>query len=954
MRFYSERGNRVQLSLGVAVMALVAPPALAQQSPEAPAEASATTSAENEDSEIIVLGTRRSLEDALATKRISNQIIDSISAEGVGRLPDLNLAESLQRLPGVQINRSATRRLGTVSIRGLPGDFAQTLINGQYLASPDVSNFSFGTVRSEVFSGIDVIKAQGADQPTGGLSGLVNLRTGSAMSARQGLNVTADATYEELPDKFAPGGAITGAYQIIPGILAVRGGLGYKKSIFRIDNFSVNTYDRIAGAATTDNADDVFRPRQIRLPSNLSRTESISGSFGVEWKPTSQLTAEILGFYNDYRGETSQNEFAVEAVAASSVTATAAAVPTGAFGSTISSIRIANPQVTVDTRGADDRLKTGAITGILNWRNDDWTVVGTAHYTKATRDFRNSGYQSLQRAIVGGAGNGIVADINTGLGNLSDAAFSLAGTTRRVVDLSQPFNAPTGPNFRELSQTNRPSASFTGGFRMQDESEDELSFQIDIKKEFEFGPLDAIRIGGLYREKTQDQTQSLSTLFGTNRALFNNDFYDYSNFSGAAPYLNGKASGIDISNAGEFDVRRLNDILRPPAGIVLPVDTTNNGVADYFVGKDGFVNIRDSTALSLIYNNKQKIYGGYVMMDVDQQLFPDVRLRGNFGVRYEFSERATQAQGQPNVLGLTYDNLLPSANAVVEFGDNLLLRASYTETMRRPQVDSFAVLRSVAVDGTGTLVTVGLGAADLQPFTSTNFDVSLEWYNRAGSSISFLAFRKEVSNFAGSTRICPEDGGGFGFGPLSQASGVCRTTGITPSQGTFPQVNVGALVNINVTANQDTFTLDGFEVSLQQNLDFLPAPFNGFGGQINYTQVNFDTASATFRLGEISKHTVNAIIYYEVERFGVRAAYNYRSGYFLGSASTQTGADRSVNPRSQLDLSASFNISDRLSLTAEAFNVTNELLVEYEGAENRVRNYFEYGRTLTAGVRYRF
>ena len=339
--------------------------------------------------------------------------------------------------------------------------------------------------------------------------------------------------------------------------------------------------------------------------------------------------------------------------------------------------------------------------------------------------------------------------------------------------------------------------------------------------------------------------------------------------------------------------------------------------------------------------------------EIDQQLGDSVKLRGNLGLRYEKSERATQAQLQPAVFSLDYDNWLPSANLIFEIGDNIVLRTSYTETLRRPQVDSFAVLRSVAVDGTGQIVTVGLGAADLKPFTSENFDVSFEWYNREGSSISVLGFRKKITDFAGVTRLCPEDGGGLGFGPLTIASGVCRTVNASPAQGSLPAVLQGAAVNINITANQDAFTLTGFEVSVQQNLSFLPAPWNGFGGQVNYTNVDFKS-QGTFRLGEISKHTFNAIIYYETERFGIRAAYNYRSGYFLASAGTQTGADRSVRSRPQLDLSTTVNLTDRLSLFGEVFNVTNEQLVEFEGAANRVRNYFEFGRTYTLGARFRF
>ena len=942
MRVFGRRNVRVALLATAAPVCFVATPlsaqdTTAQDEPE-------PVSSEAEESEIVVSGVRRSLEDALDTKRSSTQIIDSISSEGVGRLPDLNLAESLQRIPGVQINRSAVRRQGTISIRGLPGDFSQTLINGQYLASPDVSNFSYGTVRSEVFNGIDVIKAQSADQLTGGLSGLVNLRTGGAMDAKEGVSINVDATYEDLTKAWAPGGAVTAAYQIVPGVLAVRGAIGYKSSNFRIDNFQVNAYDRIAGAATpADNSDDILRPREVRLPNQRVKTDSLSGSFGIEFKPTDEFKFEVFGFYNDFSSDADQNEFLVSVQNTSTVTALADAVPAGNFGRTLSAIRIVNPQINVDTRLLSEKFRTGALTARAGWDNEDWSISGVAHYTKATRDFFTQGYQAIQRSVA--AGNGYTVDINTGSGRLGDAVFNLTPSAAQLVNLSQAFGAPIAPIFREIRGTTATSTAFLGGFRNQEEAEDELSFSFDISKQINYGPIAAIRGGGVYREKTQDQTQSIAGLFGAQLASLNNDFYNYSLFGDGAGYLNGRAPGIDLAGYGQLDVRRLTQALTPVSG--LPAGNA------YFIGPEGLVNFIDSTALSLIYDNRQKIYGGYGMIEIDQQLGDSVKLRGNLGLRYEKSERATQAQLQPAVFSLDYDNWLPSANLIFEIGDNIVLRTSYTETLRRPQVDSFAVLRSVAVDGTGQIVTVGLGAADLKPFTSENFDVSFEWYNREGSSISVLGFRKKITDFAGVTRLCPEDGGGLGFGPLTIASGVCRTVNASPAQGSLPAVLQGAAVNINITANQDAFTLTGFEVSVQQNLSFLPAPWNGFGGQVNYTNVDFKS-QGTFRLGEISKHTFNAIIYYETEQFGIRAAYNYRSGYFLASAGTQTGADRSVRSRPQLDLSTTVNLTDRLSLFGEVFNVTNEQLVEFEGAANRVRNYFEFGRTYTLGARFRF
>ncbi len=928
---------RLALLAGAAIaLSAVAGQAVAQTAPEQEDEEATQVD------EIVVTGTRRSLEDALATKRRSTNIIDSISSEGIGRLPDLNLAESLQRVPGVQISRSAVRRQGTINIRGLPGEFSQTLINGQYLASPTVSNFAYGTVRSEVFSGIDVIKAQGADSPTGGLSGLVNLRTGDPLSGSDSLTLSADSAYEDLTQEWAPGGALTFSRQFVPGVFGVRGAIGYKSSDFRTDNAQVNTYDRIAGAATPDNADDVLRPREVRLPNQRVDSESLSASFGAEWRPTDQLSLELFGFYNDYTSESDQNEFLVSVQSTSTVTALGPTSNDGPFGGTISNIRIVNPQINVDTRLNEETYETAALTGRLAWTDDVWTVSGTAHYTEANLGFYAFGYSTIQRSVAGG--NGFSVDIDTGAGDLGAFSFDLTPGASQLVSLSQAFGPLIGPTFRETRVVGNANRSFLGGFRNNDESEEELALSLDVTRVLDWGPLSAVRFGGTYRDKSQSQDQSLQNLLGADLTQLNNSFYDWSVFDGGAAYMDGRLGFFDIGDYGQLDVRALRDAFTPISG-TLPA-------GNYFVGPGGVAAFRDSTALSVIYDNEQTITGAYAMLEFDEQLSDLIRFRGNLGVRYEKSERDTVASLQPGVLSFEYENTLPSANLVLEIGEDWIVRGSYTETLRRPQVDSFAVLRSVAVDGTGQIVTANLGAGDLLPFTSKNLDFSVEWYNRGGSSLSAIVFNKEVEDFAGTTRICPADGGGFGFGPLTTTSGVCRTVNATPASSAFPAVLAAATVNINVTANQDTFTLSGFELSAQQNLDFLPAPWDGFGGQINYTNIEFETDS-NFRLGEISEHTLNAIVYYETERFGLRAAYNYRSEYFLGSAGTQTGADRMVKARPQLDISGSWNINDRLAASFEAFNVTDEELIEYEGVESRVRNYFVYGRTFTVGLRWR-
>lgn len=914
------------------------------------------------DAEIIVTGIRRSLEDALQTKRQSIQVLDSISAEGIGKLPDQNLAESLQRLPGVQINRSAQRRLGTVSIRGLPGDFSQTLINGQYLASPDVSNFSFGTVRSEVFSGIDVVKANSAADFTGGLSGLINLRTGNPLQAKNQLSVTVNGKFEELTEKVAPGGAVVFSRQLIPGVLGVRAAFGYQKLRFREDNAQINTYDKVGGAQPAGTpeitSDDIWSPKQIRFATNDTKGDGYSGAITAEWKPTDSLHATVWGFYNDFKPRSYTSQFTVDTItgttaAPRSTRVVLATTNDGDLGQTQNRIRINNPTLIVDSRILDDRYKTYAATGNVQWEKEGWLIDATAHYTKGTRSRANFGYQAQQQAATGTAtvpgNNGLVAEIDTGAGSIGKVFYDLTGNPR--LNLAQAFGSPLAPTYRQINATANATQNFIGGFRNENESEDELAFELNLRRDLDLGPLKSVEAGGVYRQKKQGQRNTLQSLFGANLTGLSSDLYNFSFLNGTGKFMDGKLGMFDPADYAELDVDRITALIRPTG-------TPANLPANAIIGPGGLVAIADTTSIAQIYDNKQKIYGGYAQLNLDQEFGADFHLRGNAGVRYEKSERSTVARNAANQptapLKFTYDNWLPSVNLVLEGWRNWVLRGSYNKTLRRPQVDSFAVLRSVAVDGTGQLVTVNLGAGDLKPFTSKNLDLSLEWYNRAGSSISALVFRKKVEDYAGSTRVCPADGGGFGFGTLTTASGGCRTTTATPASGLFPAVAANAVVNINVTANQDTFILKGFELAAQQNLSFLPGLLSGFGVQANYTYIDFKNSSSTFRLSEISKNTYNVILYYETPLFSIRGAYVHRSGYFLGSAGTATGADRFVRSRPQLDLTANLNISDRLSVNAEVFNVTNEELYEYEGSENRARNYTVYGRTVQAGVTYRF
>lgn len=901
-----------------------------------------TTEPDDSGEEIVVTGVRRSLEDALNAKRASSEVIDSISSEGIGRLPDLNLAESLQRVPGVQINRSSLRRLGAVSIRGLPGGFLVTQINGQPLSSPNITGFNFGTVRSEAFSRIDVIKAQSADRYSGGIAGIVDLRTGDPLTSAETLVVSVENSYEELQDVFTPGGAVVLSKQIVPGVLGIRLAAGWKRLNFRDDQVQINTYDRTTGGATpADPSDDTLIPRQVRLNTSAVRGDSYTASGTIEWKPTSQLRARLSGFYNNYTPENYNTQFTVEAQNGSTRTQSGL-IDSGALGKTFTEVRIDDPFIRVDNRSFEDLFRTMAFTGDLEWSNDDWTVDSVLHFTKAKRGRNSRLYFAQQDPRAGSATSGYSVLVNTGAGRIEDFRFDLLQPRPLVLNFEQPFTpvSAAAGTLRVISALADPTQRFSAEGGEEDEGEEELSMRVDLTRRVELGPITSVKIGGFARTVDQSQRLNSVTLVGTNVAALNNSVYNFSSLKGRTDFYYGRLGQFDPADRPELDNQLITRLLAP--------NPSAGAIADGYIGPYGFLY---QPQLGNAFDNRQDVYGGYGMVTFDGEITPLIRLRGNAGVRHERTSRSTLRSLEPPTVDFDYENTLPSINLAFELGGKVIIRTSYTETLRRPEVDSFAVGRGTTFAAGG--VSIQLGASQLRPFISRNIDIGVEWYNRKGSVLSANFFRKNVIDFAAARRFCPENGGDFGFGPLSNATGLCRTTEVRLAQGVFPNLPIGTLVTISQTANEDEFTLKGFELTAQQNLDFLPAPWNGFGGQLNYTNVRFETDS-TFRISEISKHTFNAILYYETKLFGLRAAYNYRSQYFLGSAGTFTGADRFVKARPQLDFSGQFNINDRLTLTAEAFNVTNEDLIEYEGVEERVRSYQTFGRTYALGLRYRF
>jgi TonB-dependent receptor len=269
-----------------------------------PAEPAASPPAEPQAEEpevIVVTGFRQSYIDALNTKRSSAQITDSISSDGLGRFPDLNVGEAVQRIPGIQINREADARNATISLRGLPGTFARTTLNGGGFANPVLNGSTpLGAFNSDIFTSITVIKSPTAADLAGGLSGNVDLRISPALSRKDGGFAKLSYEQNSLADLGSPQASV--GYNLHLGDkLAVFGVLAYKEEKFRRDSITVNSWGNRLGAIQLGNqaaagANPVYDQLIAQYPGGVyfpSQTRQLirnnlgdlwTGAAGLEWQ----------------------------------------------------------------------------------------------------------------------------------------------------------------------------------------------------------------------------------------------------------------------------------------------------------------------------------------------------------------------------------------------------------------------------------------------------------------------------------------------------------------------------------------------------------------------------------------------------------------------------------------------------------------------------------------------
>jgi len=984
------KANQTLISLAVAsACAAFFVPAYAQDGNNSPSDTVVPTGTVQQ---VVVSGLRQSLASSLNLKRNSDGIVDGIVAEDIGKFPDTNLAESLQRISGVSIDRSIGEG-SKVTVRGIGPDFNMVLLNGRQMPTSNLGDlngraFDFANLASEAISQLQVYKTSRAETPTGGIGATINVMTARPLErlgtwSSIGAKAVYDSTNNNLPGDVKASKSTTPEFSGIFSTTSADGkwgasisashqerNLGYNqasvssgwKGPFRGDE---NNWGAIPPAGTPGIVNHPKPGDVYEVPQNLNysfsgvKRQRTNGQLTLQFAPSKDLTTTLDYTYSENKIQTKRNDVSAWFNFGPS-TSTWTNGPVAAPLVYTEQISPATSDIAMGSGDFATKTQNKSIGFNAQWRaSGDLKLEFDAHHSTA---------ESKADSPLG--------SFNT----LGTASFSRGDTS---VDFSQDFpvlsikgadfvRAPqqvTGSNFQNgYMKGEVEQAQVKGRLRMLESSN--LNFGLGATKVDNRSALSNNQSdtwGGA--SKPSDYPSSLwhpETIRGYfdqisgsgNPNLFNNFYtFNFNEAREAAAKGTGKPGLYTAKNSFDTDQRTRE--------------------------KSKYLYLQFNTDWDTAMPMHTAIGARYEKTDVVSTALVPSATSISWGSQNEF----TVNTGTPGftTLGGKYNNLLPSVDWDMDIRSDMKVRASYGETIGRPRYDQIAggqVLNTLArvEGGTGSQ-----GNPALKPVKAKNFDLSFEWYYAKQSFASINAFYKDLENYAGQSQVVAQPfnlhtpvGGALWNEALARgcttadttcirnyifrnrptAAGVVRgpDDALGNATGTITGQPGDPVANFRITSfsNQKKASLNGLEFNLQHMFGN-----SGFGVQTNYTYVHsglkYDNKSVgeQFALVGLS-NSANLVGIYEDSKWVVRAAYNWR-GEFL--ASTFDGAGPNpvyVEPYGQLDVSVGYNVTDKLSLQVEAINLTDETTRTHGRTKQMVEYATQTGPRYMVGARYKF
>lgn len=920
---------------------------------------------------VIVNGYRRSYADGIRLKRAAIAVSDAISSDGLGRFPDLNVGEAVQRITGVQINREVEARNATINLRGLPGTFARTTLNGQAFAEPILdSSTPLGAFNSDIFSAISIIKSPAANNPSGGLSGIVDLRIQPAGARKPGGFAKIAYEYNTLGKTTSPAASIS--YAVKPSAnLAVFGAVAIKEERFRRDSINFSQYTPLAAntpgvaslyapyyapfqpdgscpsgetcAAAGTGAMDrrgVLFPSDIRQISKYNAGRLISAAAGVEYRLNDRLKLTTNGFFSRRTLDQNYMEM-IEVDLRPLATAVAPASPVSILsdGSAfVDRFSFDTPQVNLSARSEPTTQQVWNLDSQAQWADDDWTWTGAIVLSQA-RNYQEQTQFDWRTAARSGTGlSGAFFSGGTDIGG-----YALALNSAGIRQTFGPWTwlDQANPSFQQNALGDQVVVAGSSGY-----AENHLSAaQVEVERRFAGRWIDSLS-GGVRLEAARFLSRGYRTsakgvqVDALGPDLLHPDASD-DFFGGVAPGFLKRTLRVDYDYALSH--------LRPVTVASGDTLTETGWINDATNGSYSAANF------TVVHNTASAYVQARSVIDVH-----GVPVTSLIGLRLEDTtkiidtlNRRNADDGSPSYdfgrFTTSYRQWLPSVLIAANLSDDLVLRFAAYKTYAQPQPRNLSPATTVTANSTG--FHIAYGGYDLKPYNATSQDVSLEWYNRPGSLVSLALYRKRVTKFVASEtrleRLCPQDATTFGLGHLRLEGEACVSDILVNGRP--------AVITATGSFNSDNpIIINGVEFSIQQNFDFLPGAWRHFGGLFNasLTRISGRNADGSAPvLPGVSDRTYNLIGYYETTKWGARLIYNHRDEYVLAGVSTFTGGSSRVKARGQVDASVSVVLSPKYSLSLDAYNLGDARRSQYQRDVRLPRANDYDGRTFTVNLR---
>lgn len=941
-----------------------------------------TTSVESDDIEIIdVVGTRRSIQASAQIKREANRVMEAITQEDIGLLPDISLAESLERVSGVTANEDRGQALQII-VRGLSPDLTMTTLNGRELAGQqDGREVNLGLFPSELVSEVHVLKSPVASQSEGGVAGSIDLRTVMPLSKRKevlSLNlrgIHSDMPENEITDNEGYRGSMTYIGKFKNDTLGIGAAISFsndkqllhqylsgERQFAPNQQWDANS-PRGFGDIDGDGLVDFLPSLQFYQPVAFEN-KKLGGVFNIQWRPSdsTEIVFDAMSTEQTFTGENTRirhlllNDSSFSNLITDPDAVGSAMTLSGdpIDGALATYFDVENARLRVDSldRDADSEFDLFGI-NVKHWTGN-WSISADLALSSSSNDRE---------------------DIVTTM-QISQVGFTYDATRGSFPLLTNHSTSLTDPVIGTTATTWRPESFALNTNGIEDEL---LSSRLDFSRMLDTNLLSTISFGVRYVDRSKQRFRD-------------NDAQGFA--TAAFSSTNDQADSVANANSALTDFP-FSDFMSGYAGPSEWFYIDGSKVLELRGRPELGLNAADLT--NATFDIDETYASAYVQVDFDGGISDDIPIRGNFGLRVIETETVSKVvtssftitssdEGvidsvvvnpiNPDTVNIvsfenSYTNVLPSFNLVVNPHEEIITRFAIAKTMTRPNFQSlggsFRITGATDPDTAEDELEINgvAGNPFLDAFEAWQLDVGIEWYPSKDIVLSAAYFIKDVDGFIVNS----------------------------PQERSLEDEN-GNVVNIitdQPVNEDDSSQISGFEFGYSQAFTGLPEPFDGLGISMNFLYLDTDietpfidtytdgnnatpngagcvepdpTASGricsefTQAPNNFTEKALNAVIYYSKDPYNIRLAARYKDEY-----SRQGGnfnLPRLQKAATYLDFSFAYKLNKKLRLLASVNNLTDEPAEVYwqdpwgSNSDRAVQRYTEFGRKFVLGFRYNF